>query len=183
MTAYAVNGINFLSFGSLCKEEMLHCELCYYSVLFWPFLVPGCVCIPTGLLWAIWSEQPCSYSSILAQSTVLQPITVTQFLSYSFICAVGTPALENARKCQSNTRKYHIVVKYHTPHKERTLIPTANDIEIFQNHISSYGFHSPSFLISAVRVSNKKSVIYRCSCFPLSQVSPNHNFQSCLSFC
>lgn len=115
-------------------------------------------------------------------SVVLPPITVTQFLSYSFICAVGTPALENARKCQSNTTKY-VIVKYLTPHKVRTLIPTANDIEIFQNHISSYGFHFPSFLIGVVGVSNKKSIIYHCSCCLLTHVSPNHNFQSCLLFC
>lgn len=135
MTAYVVNGINLLCFGGLCKEQMLHWEFCYYSVLFWPFLVPGWVCIPTGLLWAIWSEQPCLSLNILAQSVVLPPITVTQFLSYSFLRAVGTPTVENTRKCQSNTPKYHVDFTYWTPHKLRTLIP-ANAIEVFQKNWS-----------------------------------------------
>lgn len=173
MTAYVVNGINFLCFGSLHKEQMLNWELCCYSVLFWPFF-GSWVC-----LYSYWFVCEQSDQSILAQSVVLPPITATHCLSYTFTHAVGTHTVENARKCQSNTTKYQFVVKYWTSHKLKTLIP-ANATEVFQNHIIDYGLQFLSFLIGAVRVSNKESVIYCCSCFPLTWVAPDQNFQSCL---
>lgn len=96
-----------------------------------------------------------------------------------FYTCCGNAYSGECKKMSKQHKKYHVVLKYEAPHKLRTLIP-ANAIEVFQNHIRSYGFRSPSFLIGAVRVSNKESFMYYCSCFPLTQMSPDQSSQSCL---
>lgn len=96
-----------------------------------------------------------------------------------FYTCHGNAYSGECKEMSKQHKKYHVVFKYGAPHKLRTLIPD-NAVEVFQNHISSCGSQSPSFLIGAVRVSNEESVLYCCSSFPFTQISPDQNAQSCL---
>lgn len=96
-----------------------------------------------------------------------------------FYTCCGNAYSGECKEMSKQHKKYCVVFKYGAPHKLRTLIPD-NAVAVFHNHISSCSFQSPSFLMGAVRVSSKESVLYCCSCFPFTQISPDQNAQSCL---